>query len=64
MKLKDCDCGAAVQVKYDIQGNKKFIVGCMACGNQTPSCDSIEEAASSWNQIYCCTAPHYETDSS
>jgi len=62
MKLKDCDCGGIPQVTYDINGNNQFFVGCIACGNQTSPCNSLLEATTSWNQIYCCTLTPYENE--
>ena len=59
MKLKDCDCGGAAKVTYDTNGNGKFVVGCIACGNQTPSCESVEEAVTLWNKTYCCALIPY-----
>ncbi len=62
MKLQDCDCGGIPEVTYNINGNSEFVVGCTACGNQTPICESLREAVSLWNQIYCCALPSYETE--
>ena len=60
MKLQDCDCGGTAQVTYNIDDNAEFVVGCAACGNQTPVCESLNEAVSLWNQIYCCALPPSE----
>jgi hypothetical protein len=63
MKLQDCDCGGTAQVTYDLDDNAEFVVGCAACGNQTPVCESLKEAVSLWNQIYCCALPPSEITS-
>ena len=62
MKLQDCDCGGVPQVTYEINDHNDFVVGCAACGNQTPSCETLREAVLLWNQIYCCALPPYETE--
>ncbi len=54
MELKDCDCGGTPAVTNYFNGNKEFVVGCTACGNQTPICDSLKEAVTLWNKaLYC-----------
>jgi hypothetical protein len=63
MKLKDCDCGRIPQVNYNINGDSEYAVVCSACGNQTPVCETISEAVSLWNQIYCCPLTLHETES-
>ena len=62
MKLKDCDCGGIPEVTYNIDGNSESVVVCEACGNQTPVCETLEEAVALWNQTYCCTLSPYETE--
>ena len=62
MKLHDCDCGGIPEVTYKIDEHSDFVVGCTVCGNRTPMCDSLTEAISLWNQIYCCALPHYEIE--
>ena len=62
MKLQDCDCGGIAHVTYKINEHNEFVVGCSACGNQTPICESLIETVSMWNQIYCCALPPYETE--
>jgi hypothetical protein len=62
MKLKDCTCGGIPQVTEFFNDHIEFVVGCPACGNQTPTCKNLIEAISLWNQIYCCTLPPYEIE--
>jgi hypothetical protein len=62
MKLHDCDCGGIPEVTYKIDEHSNFVVGCTVCGNRTPMCDSLTEAISLWNQIYCCVLPPYEIE--
>ena len=62
MKLKDCGCGCIAQVTYKINEHNEFVIGCTACGNQTPICKSLREAFLLWNQIYCCALPPHETE--
>jgi len=62
MKLRDCDCGGIAQVTYEINEHNKFVVGCTICDNQTPVCDSLMEAVSLWNHIYCYALPAYVTE--
>jgi hypothetical protein len=53
MKLHDCGCGGIPQVSYSMKNDLEFTVVCTACGNQTPTCDSLREAIILWNQFYC-----------
>jgi len=62
MKLQDCDCGGIAQVTYKIYEHSHFVVECTFCGNSTPICESLIEAVSLWNRIYCCALPAYETE--
>ena len=62
MKLQDCDCGGIPEVTYKINEHSDFVVVCTNCENRTPMCDSLSEAVSLWNQVYCCTLPRYEFD--
>ena len=62
MKLQDCGCGGIPQVTYEINEHNNFVVGCTVCDNRTPMCESLREAVSLWNQIYCCTLPSYEIE--
>jgi len=62
MKLQDCDCGGIAQVTYKINEHNDFEVGCIVCGNRTPTCENLMEAVLLWNQIYCCALPSYETE--
>ena len=63
MKLKDCDCGGIPEVNYNLNDDIKFVVRCSACGNQTPICKSIKEAAALWNKVYCIALPKQEIES-
>ena len=63
MKLKDCDCGGIAEVTYNLNDNIEFVVGCTACGNQTPNCESLKEAVTLWNHSYCNAFYSYEMDS-
>ena len=63
MKLKDCECGGIPEATYNINDNTEFVIGCTACGNQTPVCESLREAVTLWNQTYCCALPSYEMES-
>ncbi len=62
MKLQDCDCGGMAQVTYKINEHNDFVVGCIVCGNRTPTCENLMEAVLLWNQIYCCALPPYVTE--
>jgi hypothetical protein len=62
MKLKDCGCGCMAQVTYEINGHNDFVIGCTVCDNRTPACESLIEAVSMWNQIYCYALPLYATE--
>ena len=62
MKLHDCDCGGTPEVTYKINEHNYFAVVCTFCDNRTPMCDSLTEAVSLWNQIYCCALPPYEIE--
>ena len=62
MKLKDCDCGGKAQVTYEINEHNNFVVGCTICDNRTPTCGSLIEAVTLWNQIYWYALPSYETE--
>ena len=62
MKLQDCDCGNIAQVTYEINGHNSFVVGCSVCDNRTPICESLLEAVSLWNQIYCDALSSYVTE--
>jgi len=62
MKLQDCDCGGTAQVTYEINGDNNVVVGCTVCGNRTPICESLIEAVSLWNRIYCYALSSYETE--
>ena len=62
MKLQDCDCGGIPQVTYKINRHFDFVVGCRVCGNRTPTCETLIEAVSLWNQIYFRSLPLYETE--
>jgi hypothetical protein len=62
MKLQDCDCGSMAQVTYEINEHNDFVIGCTVCDNRTPICESLIEAVSLWNQIYCYALPSYETE--
>ena len=52
MKLKDCYCGGIPQVTYKIDALGDFVIACTYCGNSTPKCYSLKEAAVLWNQTY------------
>ena len=62
MKLKECGCGCIAQVTYAINGNDEFVIGCTVCDNQTPAYNSLKEAVSMWNLIYCHVLPPYEAE--
>jgi hypothetical protein len=62
MKLQECGCGDIAQVTYEINGHNNFMVGCSVCDNRTPICESLIEAVSLWNQIYCYALPPYEAE--
>ena len=62
MKLQDCDCGGIPEVTYKINEHSDFAIACTNCDNSTPKCDSLSEAVSLWNQIYCCALPPYEIE--
>ena len=59
--LTDCRLAAANITNPD-QNMNDFVVGCIVCDNRTPMCDSLTEAISLWNQIYCCALPPYEIE--
>jgi hypothetical protein len=63
MKLRDCGCGHIAQVTYKISEHNKFVVGCSVCDNRTPTYESLLEAVSLWNIIYCITFSTYEAES-
>ena len=62
MKLKNCSCGCIAQVTYAINDHNEFVIGCSVCDNTTPACESLMEAVSLWNHIYCWATPLYETE--
>jgi translation elongation factor EF-4 len=62
MKLKDCGCGNIAQVTCEINDHSDFVIGCTVCDNRTPACESLMEAVSLWNQIYCYAFPAYEPE--
>jgi hypothetical protein len=62
MKLKDCGCGCIAQVTYEIDEHNNFVIGCTACDNSTPICDSLSEAVSMWNLIYYHVFSSYEAE--
>jgi hypothetical protein len=62
MKLQDCDCGCIAQFTYEINEHNSIVVGCTVCDNRTPMCESLIEAISLWNKIYCYTVPSFETE--
>ena len=62
MKLKNCSCGCIAQVTYAINDHNEFVIGCSVCDNRTPVCDSLTEAVSMWNLVYCHAFPTYEVE--
>jgi hypothetical protein len=62
MKLQECGCGCMAQVTYKINGHNDFVVGCSVCDNSTPICETLMEAVSFWNEIYCYAFPTYEAE--
>jgi hypothetical protein len=62
MKPRDCGCGCIAQVTYEINEHNNFVVGCSVCDNRTPTCESLLEAVSLWNLIYCIAFSTYEAE--
>ena len=63
MKLKDCDCGGIPEITYSLDDNIEFVVVYTVCGNQTPGCESLREAVTLWNHIYCNAFYSHEMES-